>query len=58
MDFVDKARRVFEIELAEVRRVAERLDDSFTRAVETILLRVEARGIIVVVGVGKSGHVG
>jgi len=58
MDFVDKARRVFEIELTEVRRVADRLDASFGLAVETILCSVEARGKIVVIGVGKSGHVG
>jgi len=58
MDFVEKARRVFEIELAEVRRVADRLDDTFSLAVETLLRSVEARGKIVVVGVGKSGHVG
>lgn len=58
MDFVEKARRVFEIELAEVRRVADRLDSSFGLAVETILRSVETRGKIVVVGVGKSGHIG
>jgi len=58
MDFVEKARRVFEIELTEVRRVADRLDDSFGLAVETILSSVEARGKIVVIGVGKSGHIG
>ena len=58
MDFVAKARRVFEIELAEIRRVGDRLGDSFTLAVETIRRRVEARGKIVVLGVGKSGHIG
>ncbi|MEI7958306.1 MAG: KpsF/GutQ family sugar-phosphate isomerase [Verrucomicrobiota bacterium] len=58
MDFVEQARRVFEIELAEVRRVADRLDDSFGLAVETVLRSVEARGKIVVIGVGKSGHIG
>lgn len=58
MDFVEKARRVFEIELAEVRRVGDRLDDSFRLAVETILQSLQSRGKIVVVGVGKSGHIG
>ncbi len=58
MDFVEQARRVFEIELAEVRRVADRLDASFGLAVETVLRSVEARGKIVVIGVGKSGHIG
>jgi arabinose-5-phosphate isomerase len=58
MDFVEKARRVFEIELAEVRRVADHLDASFSRAVETVLQSVQNRGKIVVIGVGKSGNIG
>ena len=58
MDFVEKAKRVFEIELAETARVAARLDGSFSLAVEAILRCVEARGKVVVMGVGKSGHIG
>src|SRR5689334_22816054 len=58
MDYLDKARRVFELELAEVQRLLARLDQSFSRAVETIRTSVENRGKIVVVGVGKSGHIG
>ncbi len=58
MDFVAKARRVFDIELAETRRVGERLDESFSRAVETIVASLDNRGKIVVVGVGKSGNIG
>ena len=53
-----RARRVFDLELAEARRVGERLDESFARAVEAIREVVEKRGKIVVVGVGKSGHIG
>ena len=58
MDFVLKAKRVFEIEIAGARQVADRRDGSFALAVETILHSVEAKGKIVVVGVGKSGHIG
>ena len=58
MEFLLKAKRVFEIELAEVRRVADRLDGAFSLAVRTILKSVQNRGKIVVVGVGKSGHIG
>ncbi|MDQ3621912.1 MAG: KpsF/GutQ family sugar-phosphate isomerase [Verrucomicrobiota bacterium] len=58
MDYVDKARRVIELELQEVQRLLHRLDASFTRAVETILPCLENRGKIVVCGVGKSGHIG
>ena len=58
MDLVQKAKRVFEIEIAEARRVAERLDDSFAKAVQTILHSVRNKGKVVVAGVGKSGHIG
>jgi len=58
MDFLAKARRVFDLELAELQHLRERLDDSFIRAVETIRAVVDARGKIVVIGVGKSGHIG
>jgi arabinose-5-phosphate isomerase len=58
MDYLDKARRVIELELTEVQRLLTRLDQSFAHAVETIRACVENRGKIVVVGVGKSGHIG
>jgi arabinose-5-phosphate isomerase len=58
MDYLEKARRVIAIELAEVQRLLERLDGAFVEAVETIRRCVENRGKVVVVGVGKSGHVG
>jgi arabinose-5-phosphate isomerase len=58
MEYLERARRVIALELAEVTRLHDRLDDSFTRAVETLLASVENRGKIVVCGVGKSGHIG
>ena len=58
MDHLEKARRVIGLEIAEVQRLMVRLDDSFVQAVETIRTCVENRGKVVVVGVGKSGHVG
>ncbi len=58
MDYLDKARRVIQLELAEVARLLPRLDDEFRRAVELILACVERRGKVVVCGVGKSGHIG
>ena len=58
MDYLDKARRVIELEIGEVQRLLTRLDQSFAHAVETIRACVESRGKIVVVGVGKSGHIG
>lgn len=58
MDYLARARRVIEIEVEEVRAVAARLDESFAKAVQIILEAVENRQKIVVVGVGKSGHIG
>jgi len=58
MDYLEKARRVIGLELAEVQRLLDRLDATFVEAVETIHRCVENRGKIVVVGVGKSGHIG
>ena len=57
-DHLIRARRVFEIELAEVRRVGERLDETFANAIETIRAATDKNGKVVVVGVGKSGHIG
>jgi len=41
-----------------VREVRERLDGAFARAVELLIATVESRNKVVVVGVGKSGHIG
>ena len=53
-----RARRVFELELAEARKVGDRLDESFVEAVGIILEAINKRGKVVVVGVGKSGNIG
>jgi len=55
---LEKAQRVFEIELSAIREVRERLNGDFARAVELVMSAVEKRNKIVVVGVGKSGHIG
>jgi arabinose-5-phosphate isomerase len=58
MDYLEKARRVLDIEIHEVQRLRERLDESFSRAVGLMKDGLEARAKIVVLGVGKSGHIG
>ena len=58
MDYLEKAERVLDVEIFELQRLRERLDENFTRAVELIKETVEARGKVVVLGVGKSGHIG
>lgn len=58
MDYLEKAKRVLDIEIFEVQRLRERLGESFVQAIQLIKEAVEARGKVVVVGVGKSGHIG
>src|SRR5688572_21448553 len=58
MDYIEKARRVIELELEEVARLRGRIDQSFSDAIELLRHCVENRGKIVVCGVGKSGNIG
>jgi arabinose-5-phosphate isomerase len=58
MSHLAKARKVFDIELAALKKVRTQLDAVFDDAVETIVAALKQRGKIVVVGIGKSGNVG
>ncbi|HVJ47085.1 MAG TPA: KpsF/GutQ family sugar-phosphate isomerase, partial [Luteolibacter sp.] len=58
MDHLALARNVIEIEADGLRRMADRLDDQFILAVNTLHTTLDNRGKIVVVGVGKSGNIG
>src|SRR6266480_4103074 len=58
MDYLEKAGRVLDIEIFELKRLRERLGENFSRAVELIKETADARGKVVVIGVGKSGHIG
>ena len=49
------ARAVIETEAAAVSALLDRIDDSFCRACEIML---DCEGRIVVIGMGKSGHIG
>src|SRR5438552_1251203 len=58
MDYLEKAARVLDIEIFELKRLRERLGENFARAIELIKEAVDARGKVVVLGVGKSWHIG
>ena len=58
MDYLEKGARVLEIEIFELQRLRQRLGKSFGDAIELLKATVDARGKIVVLGVGKSGHIG
>src|SRR3954470_15437768 len=49
------ARKTFEIEAAAVLGMSKRLGSEFAQAVELVLA---CRGRVVVMGMGKSGHIG
>jgi arabinose-5-phosphate isomerase len=51
-DLVERGRRVLELEAGAIRQVAARLGEPFAQAVRCL---AEARGRIIVSGVGKSG---
>jgi len=53
-----KAREVFDIEIAALRKVRTLLDKSFDAAVDLVVETLSRRGKIVIVGIGKSGNVG
>ncbi|MFZ4115198.1 MAG: KpsF/GutQ family sugar-phosphate isomerase [Chthoniobacterales bacterium] len=58
MNYLERARRVLTIESAEISLLASRLDHRFEKAIALFLETIERRGKIIVLGVGKSGHIG
>lgn len=58
MNHIANAREVFDIEIQSLQLAKRRLDDSFSRAVDTLLECVKNRGKIIVTGIGKSGLIG
>jgi arabinose-5-phosphate isomerase len=58
MKHLANARKVFDIELAALKKVRAQLDSAFEEAVKTIVGTLKQRGKVIVVGIGKSGNVG
>lgn len=58
MSHQDQARKVFDIEIAALKAVRSQLDGAFSAAVDMVVNTLRERGKIIVVGIGKSGHVG
>lgn len=52
---LDIAKNALQTEISELENLKNRLDESFLRAVETIS---SAKGKLIVVGIGKSAHIG
>ena len=58
MRHLAKAREVFDIEVAALKKVRAQLDDTFDGAADVIVEALGRRGKIIVVGIGKSGNIG
>lgn len=55
MDMINFAKNVFDIEIEELTKVRDRIDNRFVEVVNAIL---DCKGKVVVTGVGKSGIIG
>jgi arabinose-5-phosphate isomerase len=58
MNHLFRAREVFDAELAALKAVRDQLDSSFDLAVELAVQTLSRRGKIIIIGIGKSGHIG
>jgi arabinose-5-phosphate isomerase len=58
MDYAAKARQVVELEIAELKRLADRIDGAFSEAVDRLLEALRRGSKVIVCGVGKSGNIG
>ncbi len=53
--YLDQAREVLSIEASALTELAAQLDEHFVQAIDII---IACRGRVVVIGMGKSGHIG
>ena len=54
MSNIEEARRVLKIEAQALLDMAEKLDDSFNKAVDMVM---SCRGKLIISGIGKSGQI-
>jgi len=55
--YIAKARTVLETEISELRRLADRIDARFARAVDCLRQALAAERKLIVIGVGKSENI-
>ena len=58
MDSISKAKQVIQLEIQALRDLQKNLDDSFDQAIALLLKTAQSGRRVVVMGVGKSGHIG
>ncbi len=54
MNYIDEAKRVFDIEIEALNRVRNNLDDNFIQILKAI---TECKGKVIITGMGKPGHI-
>ena len=54
-NYIDSSKRTLKIESDSIKSISNQLDASFTSLCECIL---NSKGALIVMGVGKSGHIG
>ena len=58
MDLIEKARAVLSIEISQLTRLAEQLDENFSKTIHALEKNLSQGQKIVVIGVGKSENIG
>lgn len=58
MDYLERARRVLQIESEEIQKLSSRLNSNFEKAIQLLYETVNRGSKVIVLGVGKSGHIG
>ena len=58
MDYVKRAKTIFDIEIDALRQTRAQLDESFSTGVDLIVKALRSKGKVIVTGVGKSGNIG
>lgn len=56
--FIYQGKKVIEIEIEAISALIKRIDQNFSKACQLLLSCISRKGRIVVIGMGKSGHIG
>jgi arabinose-5-phosphate isomerase len=58
MDYLEKARRVIQLEMEELQRLHAGVGESFVQSIDILKAAIEAGNKVVVAGIGKSYNIG
>lgn len=55
MNYIEEAKKVFDIEINALKKVRDNLDNNFLQILNTI---TKCKGKVIITGIGKPGHIG